>query len=459
MKIRTRLTLQFLLIGGVIMISASVAIYYLSENYLREDFYNRLENKARNTAKLFLEVEEINADLLKRIEKDNPANLPNEKIIILNYDKDTLFTSDEEGEIKITEDVIEKLWRLGRITYRQDPFEVVGLLYAESANRFVVIAAATDTARMLRLKNLRLILTAVCLASLLVFFIAGWFYSHRALKPISDVVKQVEEISITSLNLRLNEGNGTDELAQLAKTFNKMLERIETSFMVQKSFISNASHELRTPLTSLNGQIEVLLMKDRSTEEYKKALASILEDIKSLSELANRLLLIARTASLSPADFNAKVRIDEILWQIQDEMIKLHNDYIININLDETVTETEQMAIAGDESLLKTAFVNVIDNACKYSGNKRVDISLNYSNESVFLTFEDKGIGIPQDELNKIYEPFFRGSNVKLVSGHGIGLALVNQIIKAHNGTLKFFSVPGKGTTVTITLPIAAKNK
>ncbi|HCI55424.1 MAG TPA: HAMP domain-containing sensor histidine kinase [Bacteroidales bacterium] len=459
MQIRTRLTLQFLLIGGIIMITASVAIYYLSENYLREDFYNRLENKARNTAKLLLEVEEINADLLKRIEKDNPANLPNEKIIILNYDKDTLYTSDEEGEIKITEDVLERLWTLGRITYRQDPFEVVGLLYAESTNRFAVLAAAIDTTRMLRLKNLRITLIAVCLISLLVFFIAGWFYSHRALKPISDVVKRVEEISITSLNLRLNEGNGTDELARLAKTFNKMLERIETSFMVQKSFIANASHELRTPLTSLNGQIEVLLMKDRSTEEYKKALASILEDIKSLSELANRLLLIARTSSINPADLNAKVRIDEILWQVQDEMKKLHNDYIININLDETVTEIEQMAVAGDESLLKTAFVNVIDNACKYSGDKRVYISLNSSNESIALTFEDNGIGIPQDELNKIYEPFFRGSNVKFASGHGIGLPLTNQIIKAHKGTLKISSIPGKGTTVTIILPVAPKNK
>ena len=123
------------------------------------------------------------------------------------------------------------------------------------------------------------------------FFVAGWFYSGRALKPISDVVKKVEEISITSLNLRVFEGNGKDEIGRLAKTFNNMLERLETSFGMQKNFIANASHELRTPLTSINGQLEVLMMKDRSTDDYKSALGSVLDDIKSLIDLSNRLLL------------------------------------------------------------------------------------------------------------------------------------------------------------------------
>ncbi|HQK69575.1 MAG TPA: HAMP domain-containing sensor histidine kinase [Bacteroidales bacterium] len=455
MKIRTRLTLQFLLLDGIIMIVASAAIYFLSDNYRREDFYSRIENRAKNTAKLLLEVEEINADLLKRIEKDNPASLPDEKIIILNYERDTLYTSDEEGAIKIDEDVLDRLWRLGRITYRQEPYDVVGLLYAESANRFAVIAAATDAAGLLRLKNLRLILTAVCVTSLFLFAVAGWFYSGRALKPISDVVKRVEEISITSLHLRVDEGNGKDELGRLAKTFNKMLERLETAFMVQKEFIANASHELRTPLSSLNAQIEVLLMKDRSTEEYKKELVSILEDIRSLTELANKLLLIARTASVNPADLTARVRIDDVLWQVQEEMGKYKSDYTININLDESLTDSDQIVVTGDEFLLKTAFNNIIDNACKYSPDKKADLFLSLTGKMVCVEIKDRGMGISSEELNKIFEPFYRGSNVKTVPGHGIGLSLVNQIVKSHNGKLEIFSVPGEGTTVKVFLPVA----
>ena len=152
----------------------------------------------------------------------------------------------------------------------------------------------------------------------------GWFFSGRALKPISDVVKKVEDISITSLNLRVFEGNGTDEIGRLANTFNKMLERLETSFAMQKTFIANASHELRTPLTSINGQLEVLMMKDRSTMEYKSALGSVLDDIRSLIDLSNRLLLIARTSGEGPVNINKKLRIDEILWQAQEEILRFN---------------------------------------------------------------------------------------------------------------------------------------
>ncbi|HPC98217.1 MAG TPA: HAMP domain-containing sensor histidine kinase [Bacteroidales bacterium] len=456
MQIRTRLTLQFLLFGGAIFIIASAAIYFLSERYLREDFFSRLESRARNTAKLLIEVEEINADLLKRIEKDSPANLPDEKTIILNYEKDTLYTSDESGEIKITDDVLQRLYRLGKITYIQEPYRVVGLLYAESANRFAVISAATDNAGVLRLRNLRLILISVCLSSLLVLFLVGWIYSGRALKPISDVVRRVEEITITSLNLRLDEGNGADELARLAKTFNNMLSRLEKSFAVQKDFIANASHELRTPLTSIYGQIEVLLMKDRSTEEYKKELVSVLDDIKSLSDLANRLLLMARTASPDPSTLNNKVRLDEILWQVQEDMGKFKKDYHVNIKIDEEIGESEQMQVAGDESLLRTAIMNLADNACKYSGNKEVNISLFVEKGFVKLVISDKGIGIPDDELNKIKEPFFRGSNAKSVPGHGIGLALVNQIVLSHKGRMEINSRAGSGTDITLFFPVSA---
>lgn len=448
--------MQFLLFGGAIFIIASAAIYFLSERYLREDFFSRLESKAKNTAKLLIEVEEINAELLKRIEKDSPANLPDEKTIILNYEKDTLYTSDETGEIKITDEVIERLYRLGRIRYIQEPYRVVGLLYAESANRFAVISAATDYAGVLRLKNLRLILVTVCFSSLLVLFMVGWIYSGRALKPISDVVRRVEEISITSLNLRLDEGNGADELARLAMTFNNMLDRLEKSFAVQKDFIANASHELRTPLASIYGQLEVLLMKDRSTEEYKKELIPVLDDIKSLSDLANRLLLMARTASPDPSSLSSKVRLDEILWQVQEDLAKFKKDYHLNIYIDENIGDSDQMQVAGDESLLRTAIMNLADNSCKYSHDKRVDIFLSVDKGFVKLVFSDKGIGIPEDDLGKISEPFFRGKNAKSIPGHGIGLALVNQIVLSHNGKMEISSKAGSGTDVTLLFPVSA---
>jgi signal transduction histidine kinase len=447
------LTLQFLLLGGAIMILVSFAIYFSSANFRQEDFYNRLRNNARSTAKFLLDANMIDAERVRRFEKDNPVKLQNEKVIILNYRNDIIYSSDEKSEIEIRNDILERVRMFERIFYRQDPYEVMGTLYTAKLDRFVVIAAATDTAGQSHLKKLRMILTLSSLFSLLLFAIAGWFYSGRALKPISDVINQVDKITITSLNLRVPEGNGRDEISRLANTFNRVLERLEKSFAMQKDFIANASHELRTPLTAINGQLEVLVMKDRSTAEYKKALASVLDDIKSLIDLSNRLLLIARTSAEGPINFNKMVRLDEILWQAQEETKKFNSQYQVTINIDNALTDSDQMTVAGDEYLLKVAVSNLIDNACKYSADHMVSIRMEPFEKWIKVQFTDKGIGIPEEDLKKVFEPFYRGGNTHSISGSGIGLPLVNQIIKMHNGNLSLSSQIGKGTIITLLLP------
>jgi signal transduction histidine kinase len=454
MQIRTRLALQFLLLGGIIMIIASVSIYFTSASLRKDDFNKLLWNKARSTANLLFNTSKVEANRVLGIEKKSPVNLQNEKIIIINYKNDIVYSSDEKKEIEIKSYVLDKARSGYIVSYKQAPFEVVATLFYTDYDRFVVIAAASDIEGSLRMGKLEITLIIVCLISLLLFFVAGWFYSGRALKPISDVVKNVEDISITSLNLRVFEGNGTDEIGRLAKTFNKMLERLETSFSMQKNFIANASHELRTPLTSIHGQLEVLMMKDRSNMEYKSALASVLDDIKSLIDLSNRLLLIARTSAEGPVHFNKKIRLDEILWQAQEEILRFNNNYKINISMDNSLTDSEQMVVVGDENLLKIAVSNIIDNACKYSTDHSVNIRFRHINKFIEVEFEDKGIGISEADVQKVFEPFYRGSNTISFSGTGIGLPLVNQIIKNHNGTVTISSQIGKGTVVAVLLPI-----
>jgi len=435
------------------MIIASIAIFLSSANFRSEDFYNRLMDKARSTANLLFNTDGVDANRILRIENNSPVFVQNEKIIILNFKNDTVYNSDENSDIVIKNNYLDRV-RMGyNIGYKQDPYTVLGTLYYTKYDRFVIIAAAIDAEGSAHLEKLKIILIIVCLISLLLFFIAGWFYSGRALKPISDVVKKVEDISITSLNLRVLEGNGTDEIGRLAKTFNKMLERLETSFGMQKNFIANASHELRTPLTSINGQLEVLMMKDRSTAEYKSALGSVLDDIKSLIDLSNRLLMIARTSAEDPVHFNKKIRIDEILWQVQEEITRFNKGYRINISMDDSLTDSDQMIVVGDDSLLKIAVSNLIDNACKYSSDHTVDIRFRHIEKFIEVVFEDKGIGISEGDHQKIFEPFYRGANTISFSGTGIGLPLVDQIIKNHNGTVKLVSQIGKGTVVTVLLP------
>ena len=453
MQIRTRLTLQFLLLGGIIMIVASTAIYYFSADFRRDDFYNILRSRAVTIAKLVLDSYEYNPNRILRTGADYPSKLTNEKYIVLNYNNDTIYISDRFWVLNDMNTITGLVNSDKEVFLKQDDYEVLGTMHATGLYKFVVIGAAIDENGLLHLKKLKVILILVCLISLILFSIAGWFYSGRALKPISDVVERVDEISITSLNLRVPEGNGVDEIGRLAGTFNRMLERLETSFSMQKNFIANASHELRTPLTSINGQLEVLMMKDRTTDEYKSSLGSVLEDIKSLIDLSNRLLLIARTSAEGPSKYTVRLRIDEILWQSQEEIKKFNPGYHINILPDKSLADSDQMIVRGDEYLLKVAVSNIMDNGCKYSPDHTVDVRFRYSDKWIELIFEDKGIGIPAEDAERILEPFQRGENAISYTGTGIGLSLVNQIIKNHNGTITISSQVGKGTKVILMLP------
>lgn len=454
MNIRTRLTLLFIIIVAIIIIFASVAIYFFSADYRQDDFYNRLLNKGNNTAKLLIEVEEVDAGLLRRIEKNNPVSLPNEKIVIYDYRNDIIFSTDEDNVIQIDRDLLDQVRLDGEVRFRQGKYEVLGFLFADKYDRFVVIAAATDIYGLNKLRNLGTILLIVFGISIVLVSFSGWFFAGRALRPISKVVHQVDEISISRLDLRVDEGNGKDEIAQLARTFNDMLTRLETSFIIQKNFIANASHELRTPLTAVTGQLEVTLLNTRTTEEYKQTLNSVLEDIKNLNNLCNRLLLLAQASSDTSDRKLKKIRVDELLWQTKDELSKLNPGYSITIDLDPQLDDESRLTIAGDEQLIKAALANVIENGCKYSPDHAVTIYVTSFSGNISLHFTDKGIGIPDEDLPNIFEPFHRGHNTQNTKGHGIGLSMVERIIKLHHGSIHVNSKTGQGTTFTLAFPL-----
>ena len=458
MNIRTKLTLRFILITAIIFLLASVLIYYLSAEYRQEDFYTRLHNNANNTAKLLIDVDEVDSELLRRIERDNPVRLPSERIIVYNYRDTVLFSTDEDNIINVDTALLDRIRIQDELRYEQGEYEVLGFLFKGRYDRFVVIAAATDIYGFKRLKNLIFILLLVFVISIVVVSFSGWFYAGRALRPIARVVRQVDEISIANLDIRLDEGNGQDEIAMLSKTFNSMLSRLETSFKAQKNFISNASHELRTPLTAVTGQLEVTLLNPRSSEEYKTVIQSVLEDIIYLNRLSNRLLMLAQTTAEDRRNGMGAVRIDEVIWQAKEEVRRHHTDFKVNIDLEEDLDDT-RLTINGDEQLLRTAFANIMENGCKYSSDKTTNVFIHKSIDSLTVRFKDEGLGIAPEDIANIFEPFYRGSNTLNIKGHGIGLSMVKAIVKLHHGTIQLTSQVNHGTRFIIQLPLASKTK
>ena len=453
MRIKNKLTLLFIVIVALLLFVASLIIYYSSANYRKTEFYERLTSKANTNARLLLEIDEVDVNLLKIIEKNNTGTLPEEEVIIFNFNNEKIYSTDEDQDIVITEDLLDKIRLEGEIRWEQGSYEVLGILYKGEFDRFVVVAGAVDRFGLSKLNNLRNILLMVFGGSILFVFFAGRFIAGRALKPISKVIDQVRKISAKNLNARVDEGNGRDEIAELAFTFNKMLDRLEEAFKLQKHFVSNASHELRTPLTAITGQIEVLLLKSRNPEEYQKSLGSILEDIKNLNNLSNRLLMLAQTNEDIAYAHIAPVRIDDLIWQCRSEILDNHTNYQINIEFTETPEVEDKLIVKGNVSLLNSAIKNLMENGCKFSDNHQVDLLIGFNNGHIILKFVDNGLGIAKQDLQHIFQPFYRSERTKNINGHGIGLSLVERIVKIHKGTITVESTLGKGATFTIILP------
>jgi len=374
MTIRTKLTLQFVAIVALIISLSSLTIYFFSSNYREEGFYERLNKKGNSTAKLLIKVDEVDITLLEKIEDDNPGSLPKEKTKIFDEGNHLLYSSDKKNELELTPYFLNLIRTEGNVRFQQGDYEALGFVYKNKNERFIVIVAAEDIFGLKKINNLKLILLTVFSGSVILTFISAWIYSGRALKPISEVINKVNEISISKLDLRVDEGNKKDELAKLAQTFNRMLGRLESSFTTQKIFIANASHELRTPLTAITGQLDVVQLKDRSPEEYKQVLSSVLDDIKNVNNISNRLLLLAQTdVGSSKKDFTS-LRIDEMVWQARTELLRHKAGCVINVVMDETIKDGSSLIIQSNEQLMKTAIVNLMDNACKYSADKRVDV-------------------------------------------------------------------------------------
>ncbi len=454
MNIRTRLLLQFSLFVFIIISIFSFAILYFSSSYRSSDYYSRLENRALSTAQLLLNVDEVSADLLRIIDK-NTLSLYNENLRIYTEDSTEVYSNLSDSTVTSKLYLISQVIKKSRVEYQDGEREGLGLLVVNKGENYVIFVSAWDKYGLSKINNLKIILLTGFLFSIFTTIIFGYVFAGRALKPISNVINQVKTITVNNLSQRVNEGNKTDEIAQMAITFNQMLQRLEDAFILQREFVAYAAHELRTPFTVMVTELDYTLMQERDKEKYRTVIKSLSDELKKLSKLSNGLLDLARISfEKSPTDFKL-IRMDELLIETFHSAKQLRPQSNIELNLDQMPENEKQLLVYGNEQLLSISFNNLIDNACKFSENNGVQIGLHIEDTKVHIEFKDHGAGIHIKDLDKIFQPFYRGQNSQYIAGYGIGLALTKKIVELHDGTVNVVSVLGKGSTFRISLPVS----
>lgn len=450
-NIKNILTIRFTVIVAGILFILSILVFEFSNYYRDKEFNERLINRIKRKVNYLVVTKEIDSVQLQTFYRLQMYGLPDERLTIYSDEGQLIFSSNllDANEMRLYEDLVDTK----TFTHlREKDRDYIAFYYPVGKGGFYVVASAIDKIGYDKNRNLMLLLFVMIVAGLMIAAVSGWYYANKALAPIKEVIDQVDKITATSLNDRVKAANPNDEIGFLATRFNKMLERLEESFRLQKLFVANASHEFRTPLTAIKGQIEVLLLQNRSQQEYVETLKSITEDINKQIQLLNALRDLSQASSASAISNASDIFVYDLISEAAEELLKLKPSFKISI-LSNNLPEDERLVLTkGNRSLLRSSFLNLMDNACKFSVNNKVQVLLEFDVKGIGLQFVDQGVGISKEDLINIYEPFFRSNQTRNVEGFGIGLSLVKKVIEMHGGTINIISAEGEGTTVKVFL-------
>jgi heavy metal sensor kinase len=283
--------------------------------------------------------------------------------------------------------------------------------------------------------------------------LGGAVIARIALRPVDEMTRTARRITAEDLSRRVERPGTGDEMERLALTLNGMLARLEAAFTQTRRFAADAAHELRTPLAALRGGIEVALRAERTPEEYRRVLASSLEEVERLIRLAEDLLLLSRS-SAGPDVTRAPVDLEPLLLDVFDVGARLGQAAGVSVRTDAMASAT----VRGDATALRRALLNLIENAIKYTppGGK-VELGLTTGDGLAVITVSDTGIGLDPADADRIFEPFVRldAARARDTGGAGLGLAIARSIAVAHGGTLTVESRPGAGSRFVLRLPLA----
>jgi len=449
MTIRNRLTWLFVGLVAVLLLAVMSVIYVLQLDYTQEEFQQRLLDRAEVTGYVFLEQDELRAEAFQNFQRHYlRRTLTNEVLQIYDARLTPRFLA-EDIRVKVPDPVLAQILTEKLVYFTIGSRQAVGLFYHDNQGDYIIVAAAENIFGQARLEHLATILACIFVTSMVAIYVAGRVFAGKALAPIAAVNDQVDRITAQDLHLRVNEelSHEQDEITRLARTFNRMLERLEDGFETQRTFVSNASHELRTPLTASIGELQVLLNREREPAAYREALASVLGELQQLKQLLNNLLDLNQTSSANLTD---DVRLDELPWEVR-EAVAPDQRHRVQITLDELPADPAPLEIRGNRQLLSRALTNLLDNALKYSApDTPVTLHFSYNAGLVRLQVKDQGIGINEKALPQIFQPFYRADNARGVVGHGVGLPLARRIVELHGGQLRVQSRLGEGTTAEV---------
>jgi len=448
MQIKKKITINYIALSGFSTLLLCTVVFFLFKQNNQYYFRKRLEDRAKIVASIHYQHDPLKTKYYQELKTNGLEELKEEKEYVLKVNSSNSF--EYNTDLELPAEFYSSVMKNNSGWIEENGLYYYGQIFNEARVKYMVIVSAKD----LRGSASTLFITRILLLCGLGFIILAYFFGRflalRVINPVSRITSEVKRISASNLHNRLPEVNDSDELADLTKTFNDMLDRLETSFEIQANFINNASHELKTPITTIIAETEITLLKERGTEEYIGTLENIHHQASRLSNLTESLLKLTQTGYDGKKQVQDIIRVDELLLEVKSDLDKIYPGNRVSINLSDIPEDDSLLVLPCNKPLLELAIGNIITNGVKYSDNEEVFVNVTANAEHLKIVITDIGIGIPPEDIPYLYEPFFRGKKASRYVGYGLGLPLAMKIIRMHNGELSIQSEADKGTIVSI---------
>lgn len=384
------------------------------------------------------------------------------------FEKANTFTMvvDTKGEIVVRSDNLEgfegvldpagigtttEVFRTTTV-YEQDIRVLTVPLFVESGRQdrllgyLQVAEVVDDYSAFERLLVISLLIGAAAVTFSL--FLVTWL-TPSLFKPLEDIAAVARQITrADDLSRRVPDTGRQDEIGDLTLALNQTLERLENLFRTQQRFLADVSHELRTPLTTIRGNVDLLRRMGMADPDF---LDDIQAELERMTRLVNDLLLLARADVGSMPIMREPIDVDTLLVDVYRQVAMLTPPVAMKLG------EVDQARVLGDRDRLRQLFLNLLDNAIKYTpAGGTVRLSLSKTSERVEVVVSDTGVGIPEQDLPHIFDRFYRvdKARTRMMGGSGLGLSIVKSIVEAHGGDIHVTSEVGKGTTFYVSLPL-----
>jgi signal transduction histidine kinase len=478
-SIRFRITLWFVLILAIVLAAFSVFILFTQYRDYQFDAIGNMQEKLARLQTYFRSAEWQNSNLSPTDVPNNQAPLQTGDLIILTdinglvlqnwganpADPDGLVGSllpaaTQNQDTRVYQQTIPILNNKDKVN-TDYLFIIVPVIRGDALLGFLVLGSPSPLADHLRRLAFSLLMGS--LGMLVVAFLGGLWLADRAMRPVKAITNAAHTISESDLSRRLNL-QGHDELAQLASTFDEMLNRLQAAFERQRQFLADASHELRTPLTVMNLEVGRVLSGHRTSSEYQHALQTVDAESSRMTRLVNELMALARMDA-----GQASIKLEDLdLSDVTVEAVERMSPLAERQNIVLELGEMPELSINGDRHYLIQMISNLIENGIKYSGSgQKVRIEnrlVRINNKNLAsLRVTDTGPGIAQEYLPHIFDRFYRVDSARSrdnnedsdsPTGSGLGLSIVAWITRVHDGEIHVTSTMGQGSTFEVTLPI-----